>query len=68
MLPHIALVRRQPDLWPAASIQYSIRSLLLLVVAVAVPCCWLAVEMEKAKKQNAVGEGALEDVLHSSSL
>ena len=31
--------------------QFSIRSLLVLVVAVALPCSWLAVEMEKAKQQ-----------------
>ena len=31
--------------------QYSIRSLLILTVAVAVPCSWLAVEVKKAKEQ-----------------
>ena len=31
--------------------QFSIRSLLVLTVAVAIPCGWLAVEMEKAKEQ-----------------
>jgi len=31
--------------------QFGIRSLLLLVVAVAVPCRWLAVEMKKAERQ-----------------
>ena len=31
--------------------QFSIRSLLVLVVAVAVPCSWLGVEMKKAKEQ-----------------
>jgi Leucine-rich repeat (LRR) protein len=31
--------------------QFSIRSLLLLVVAVAIPCSWLAVEMQAAEKQ-----------------
>ncbi len=35
--------------------QFSIRSLLALVVAVALPCSWLAVEMKKAREQrNAV--------------
>jgi hypothetical protein len=43
--------------WFAASLlfgwrfQYSIRSLLVMVVAVAVPCSWLAVEMKKAREQ-----------------
>jgi len=31
--------------------QFTVRSLLVLVVAVAVPCSWLAVEMKKAEKQ-----------------
>jgi hypothetical protein len=31
--------------------QFSIRSLLVLVVVVAIPCSWLAVEMKKARKQ-----------------
>ena len=31
--------------------QFSIRSLLVLVVVVAVPCSWLAVEMKKAREQ-----------------
>ena len=31
--------------------QFSIRSLLVLVVAVAVPCSWLAVEMKAAREQ-----------------
>ncbi len=31
--------------------QFSLRSLLVLVVVVAVPCSWLAVEMKKAKEQ-----------------
>ena len=35
--------------------QFSIRSLLVLVVAVAIPCSWMAVEMKEAKEQrNAV--------------
>ena len=33
--------------------QFSIRSLLVLTVAVAVPCSWLAVEMKKAREQSA---------------
>ena len=36
--------------------QFSIRSLLVMVVAVALPCSWLAVEMKKASEQReAVG-------------
>ena len=31
--------------------QYSIRSLFVLTVAVAIPCSWLAAEMKKARKQ-----------------
>jgi hypothetical protein len=31
--------------------QFSIRSLLVLVVAAALPCSWLAVEMKKARKE-----------------
>jgi hypothetical protein len=31
--------------------QFSIRSLLVLTVAVAIPCSWLAVEMKNAKEQ-----------------
>ena len=31
--------------------QFSIRSLLLLAVVVAIPCSWLAVEMKRARKQ-----------------
>jgi hypothetical protein len=31
--------------------QFSIQSLMLMVVAVAVPCSWLAVEMKRAKSQ-----------------
>ncbi len=47
-------------LWFIASLffrwqfQFSIRSLLVLVVAVAVPCSWLAVEMKWAGKQTEV--------------
>jgi hypothetical protein len=36
--------------------QFSIRSLLVLTVAVAVPCSWLAVEMKAAKRQREVAE------------
>jgi hypothetical protein len=37
--------------------QFSIRSLLMLVVIVAVPCSWMATEMREARKQrNAVEE------------
>jgi hypothetical protein len=49
--------------WFAASLifhrrfQFSIRSLLVLMLAVAIPCGWLAVEKERAKQQsNAVEE------------
>ena len=44
-------------LWFIASLlfrwrfQFSIRSLLVLTVAVAVPCSWLAVEMKAARKE-----------------
>ncbi len=46
-------------LWFAAALlfrwrfQYGLRSLMLLVVAVAIPCSWVAVEMQK----RAAGEG-----------
>ena len=33
--------------------QFSIRSLLVLTVAVAIPCSWLAVELKRAKRQQA---------------
>ena len=33
--------------------QFSIRTLLVLVVVVALPCSWFAVEMKKAREQNA---------------
>jgi hypothetical protein len=37
--------------------QFSIRSVLVLVAAVAIPCSWLAVEMKQAREQReAVGE------------
>lgn len=34
--------------------QFSLRSLLVLVVVVALPCNWLAVEMKKARRQKEV--------------
>ena len=46
-------------LWFAAALifrwrfQYSIRSLLVLTVAVAIPCSWLAVEKNEARQQRA---------------
>jgi hypothetical protein len=40
--------------------QFSIRSLLVLTVAVAIPCSWLAVEMKRAKDQRAAIEAILE--------
>ena len=36
--------------------QFSIRSLLVLVVVVALPCSWLAAEMKKAKEQEKLVE------------
>jgi hypothetical protein len=38
--------------------QFSLRSLLLLVVVFAVPCSWLATEMEQARKQRAAVEAS----------
>ena len=46
---HAVLVPRRSAL--SARFQFSIRSLLVLAVVVAVPCSWLATEMEQAKKQ-----------------
>ena len=49
-------------LWFAAAlvfrlrIQFSIHALLVLAVAVALPCSWLAAEMKKARKQKEVVE------------
>ena len=39
--------------------QYGLRSLLLLVVIVAVPCSWLATEMQQARKQKEAVEAIL---------
>ena len=36
--------------------QFSLRSMLVMVVAVAVPCSWLAAEMKKAREQEAAVE------------
>jgi len=36
--------------------QFSIRSLLVLTVAVALPCSWLAVEMKAAREQSAAAQ------------
>ena len=36
--------------------QFSLRSLLVLVVVVALPCSWMAVEMKKARQQKAAAE------------
>ncbi len=36
--------------------QFSIRSLLLLAVAVAVPCSWMAVDLKKVKQQEATAD------------
>ena len=44
-------------LWFAASLlfrwrfQFSVRSLVVLVVGVAIPCCWLTVKMREAERQ-----------------
>ena len=40
--------------------QFSIRSLLVLTVAVAIPCSWMAMEMKKAREQKAAVDAALE--------
>jgi Leucine-rich repeat (LRR) protein len=54
-------------LWFAASLlfrwrfQFSIRSLLAAVVVVAIPCSWLATEMEEAKEQWKAAD-AIEDL------
>jgi len=40
--------------------QFSIRSLLVLVITVAVPCSWLAVEMQQAITQKEAVEGLAE--------
>jgi hypothetical protein len=48
----IALLRR----W---RFQFSIRSLLVLTVAVAIPCSWLAVEMKRARDQREAIEAVL---------
>jgi hypothetical protein len=40
--------------------QYGIRSLMLLVVAVAIPCSWLAVEMRNERRQGAATEAVEE--------
>ncbi len=39
--------------------QFSIRSLFVLVVAVALPCSWLAVELKKAREQSEAVEGIM---------
>ena len=46
----VALVFRQ-------KFQFSIMSLLILVVVVALPCSWMPVEMKKAREQKAAVEG-----------
>ena len=52
-------------LWFVASLvfrwrfQFSIRSLLVLTVAVAMPCSWLAVEMKKAKEEKELLEAIM---------
>ncbi len=51
-------------LWFAAALifrcrfQYSLRSLFLLVLAVAIPCSWLAVEMQNERKQMAAARAS----------
>ena len=44
--------------------QFSIRSLLVLVVVVAIPCSWFAVEMKEARKQ----QKAVEEIRKSHGL
>ncbi len=54
-------------LWLVASLafrwrfQFSIRSLLVLTVAVALPCSWLAMEMREAKRER-VAAAAFEEL------
>ncbi len=54
-------------LWFAVSLlfrwrfQFSLRSLLVLVVAVAVPCNWMAVEMKEAQQQKEAVRAILEE-------
>ncbi len=56
-LASVGVVALLMSLWLAAGLlfrwrfQFSMRSLLVMVVAVAVPCRWLAVEMKEAEKQ-----------------
>ena len=53
-------------LWLGASLlfrlrfQFSVRSLVVLVVAVAVPCCWLAMKMRQAERQRTAVEAIRE--------
>ena len=37
--------------WP---FQFTVRSLLLFVVVVAIPCCWLAIDKEQAREQEKI--------------
>jgi hypothetical protein len=52
--------------WLAASLlfrwrfQFTIRALLVLVVVVAIPCSWLAVEMKKAREQREAAQAIWE--------
>ena len=52
-------------LWFAAALvfrwrfQFSIRSLLVLTVAVAIPCSWLAVKMKAARRQKEIVAGII---------
>ena len=54
--PDARLVRRGLGL--SRRFQFSLRSLLVLVVVVAVPCSWLAVEMKKAREQKEAVENS----------
>jgi hypothetical protein len=72
-LASIGVVALLMLLWFAAGLlfrwrfQFSMRSLMVMVVAVAVPCSWLAVEMREAQKQRmaveAVKKGGVEGLL-----
>ena len=41
--------------------QFSVRSLLVLAVAVAIPCGWLSSDMKKARKEN-VAAAAIQEL------
>jgi hypothetical protein len=65
-----AMVMLMSFLWFAVALlfrwrfQFSIRSLLILTVAVAIPCSWLAVERKKAREQ----KEAVEAIVNAGGL